>query len=316
MLTRRKAFLYKVEGTKGVDAAPVAPDDVIIPNGDLNISIPTEQDTGEGDLKSTFGPGESVTIKQAMSIEISTRVRGLGQGASALLVPSIHAMLMASGHDYNPTGDGSATPRAVVYTPTSVEASLKSATGYFYEDGLLYKLIQAANNLSFEASMTALMAKGTAQAGYLAPTVVAIPAISAQTEEVFRMTSTLCAVTDEGTPINIGSFTFDPGVDIQESYATGEHFFEVANRNPTLVIDPKAVATADDWNALTNATSVEIIATFTNSIGETLVFHFPRAVPSDMSSGDRAARITRGKTFSLKETATDDQYSITWTSVL
>ncbi len=80
MLTRRKVYLSKVEAVKGTDSVPVVASDLILPNGDLAIAIPTEQDSGEGDLKGTYGPGDSVTTKQSMSIEITTRVRGLGQG--------------------------------------------------------------------------------------------------------------------------------------------------------------------------------------------------------------------------------------------
>ena len=316
MLTRRKLFLYKVETTKGTDAAPDTTNDLILPNGDLNIAIPTEQDTGEGDIKSTFGPGDSVTIKQSMSLDITARVRGLGQGAAALVTPAIHAMLMASGHAVTTAGNGTSVARSAEYKPTSVAASLKSATGYFYEDGLLYKLLASQNALSFEASMNALMAKSPVQAKYTAPTVVALPAWTAPTQKIFRMTNTLCAVTDAGSPINIGAFTFDAGADVQELYETGNQEFNVVNRNPTIKIDPKAVATAADWLALTNATSAQIIATFTNELGETLVFTAPKAVPTEISPGDRAGQITRQKTFSLKETTGDDQYTIKWTAVL
>jgi len=316
MKTRNKVFLHKVETTKGVDAVPDVANDLIILNGDTNISVPTEQDDGADELKGSMGPGDSVTTKQSMSVPASARVRGLGQGASALLVPHMHAALLASGHVVVSAGDGIATPRSATYTPTSVAANIQSATGYFYEDGLLYTLLGAQNDLTFDASMDALKAAYNVQAGYAVPTVAALPAITMPTEEVFRMTSALCSVSEGGAVVNIGAFTFDPGVEVQESNETGAQFFEVANRNPVISIDPRAVASAADWNALTNATSMAIVVTFTNGIGETLVFTAPKAVPTANEPGDRAGNITRQKTFSLKETNSDDQYSIAWTSVL
>lgn len=316
MRTRRKLYLSKVEAAKGVDATPTPAADLIVPNGELNISVPTEQDAGEGDIKGTFGPGDSVTIKQAMSLEVTTRVRGLGQGAGALLVPSIHPWLLASGHTVTQAGNGVATPRSAKYKPTSVEEDLKTTSDYFYEDGLLYKLLGAVGGLSFEASMNALVAKSTRQAKYSAPAVVAFPAFTLPTQEVFRMTSALCAIDEGGGAVNIGAFTFDTQTDVQEAYETGAHFFEVANRNPIITIDPLAVATADDWDRLTDCGSVAIVATFTNSLGETLVFSAPKCVPQEITTGDRAGRITRQKTYSLKETNGDDQYTIKWTSVL
>lgn len=316
MRTRGKVFLYKLESTKGTDASPTPSADLILPNSDINIAIPTEQDPGDGEVKGTFGPGASVTTKQSMSIEIPTRVRGLGQGAGALLTPSIHAALLASGHTVTTAGDGSGTARSAEYKPSSVEANLKSATGYYYEDGLLYKLLGASNGLSFEAAMNALICKFTPQSKYTAPAAVALPSWAAPTQEVFRMTSALMAITEGGGTINIGAFTFDTGTVVGEAYETGQHYFEVGDRKPTIKIDPRAVANVNDWTALTNCTSAQIIATFTNSLGETLVFTAPKCVPMEIASGDRAGRITRQKTFSLKETSGDDQYTIKWTAVL
>lgn len=316
MLTRRKVLLVKVESAKGTDAVPTPSADLILPNGDLNIAIPTEQDMGDGDIKGTFGPGDSVTTKQAMSLDVTTRVRGLGQGVGALLTPDIHPLLLCSGHTVVTAGDGSATARSATYTPSSVEANLKSETGYYYEDGLLYKLLGAVNGLSFEASMNALMCKATLQSKYTAPAAQALPTWASPTQKIYRMTSALADVSEGGSTVNIGAFTFDTGTDVQEANETGNFYFEVANRNPTIKIDPRAVATAADWLALTNATSVQIIATFTNELGETLVFTAPKAVPQEIAPGDRAGRITRQKTFSLKETAGDDQYTIKWTGVL
>ena len=316
MLTRRKMFLYKVETTKGTDAVPVAASDLILPNNDINIQITTEQDTGESELKSTFGPGDSVTVKQAMSLEIVSRVRGLGQGVGALVTPAIHPLLIASGHAVATAGNGTSTPREATYTPTSVAANLKSASGYFYEDGLLYKLLGAVNTLSFEASMSALTVKGTVQAPYLVPTVAALPSFTAPTQKIYRMTSALAVINEAGSPVNIGAFTFDAAPKVEEDYVTGNHSFDVFDRSPSISIDPLAVAAVTDWTRLTNATSIAIVATFTNELGETLVFHAPKAVPMEISSQDRAGRITRQKKYSLKETAGDDSYSIKWTAVL
>ncbi|MBI1397071.1 MAG: hypothetical protein GC151_13930 [Betaproteobacteria bacterium] len=315
MLTRRKMVLAKVETTKGTDASPTAGSNLILPNGDLQIQVPIEQDTGAGDLKSTFGPGQSVTFKQAMKLATTVRVRGLGSGASALTEPMIAPLLRASGHDVATAGDGSSTAKSATYTPTSVGANLKSNTVYFYEDGLLYKMLGAVCNLSFEAAMNALIVKAEFQSKYTAPATASFPSFTAPTEEVFRMTNTLCTMSD-GSTINIGKFTFDSGAKVSEAYETGNHEFQVEDREPTITIDPLAIASAADWTALINATSFHLTATFTNSLGETLVFDAPAAVLQEISTGDRAGRITREKKFSLKETSGDDQYSIEWTSVL
>lgn len=319
MLTRNKVLLYKVETTKGTDAVPVVGTDLIRPNGDVTINVPTDVDSGEGELKGTYGPGNPITLKQSMSLDVTSRVRGLGGStATTGAKPDIHPFLIASGHKVVLTGDGTTTVPTATYTPTSVAATIQNlgATGYFFEDGLRYRLLGANNTLSFEAAMNVLTAKMKMQAGYAVPTVVANPVPGADTKEIFRMTSALCTVTEAAAAINIGSFSLDCGVEVAESYETGKHEFLVTGRNPILTIDPRAVATAADWNALTNATSFAVVATFTNSLGEELKFNIPKAVLTELTSGDRAGRITRPRKFSLVETAGDDQYSIIWTGIL
>lgn len=316
-LTRSKVYLEKIESTEGTDSAPVPSSDLVLPNGDVNVDISTDQDMGEGDLKGTMGPGDSTTIKQTMMISIATRVRGLGQGAAALLTPAFHPALLASGHKVTTAGNGTSTARSATYTPSSLLTDMKTATRYFYENGLLYKLLGSVNDLSFEASMGALMAKYKVQSKYTAPAAGALPAWAAPTQKLFRMTSALCVMNEGGSPVNIGSFTFDPGVSIEEANETGIFAFRVADRKPTIKIDPRAVSgSLADWTALTNCTSFALVATFTNEIGETLVFTANKAVPSDIKAGSRAGRQIRSKTFSLKETAGDDQYSIVWTAIL
>lgn len=315
MLSRNKMFLCKVETTKGTDSSPVPASNLILPQGEFNVGVPTEQDTGQGELKGTFGPGASVTIKQGLALDIGGRVYALGQGASALVNPAIHPLLMGSGHAVATAGNGTSTAREATYTPTSVLANLKSVTAYVYEDGLLWKLLGAVNSLSFEASMDALKWKANLQAKYAAPTVVAVPSPVAVAQKIFRMTNTLCVINDGGV-LNVGAFTFDCGAKVEEAYETGLHDVNVTDRDPTITIDPRSVATATEWTALTNATSVNLVATFTNELGETLVFTAPRAVPMEISRGARAGNITSQKKFSLKENTGDDQYSIKWTAVL
>lgn len=316
-LTRAKVFLEKIESTEGTDSVPVPASDLVLPNGDIDIEVPTEQDMGEGDLKGTFGPGDSVTLKQSYGLSMTTRVRGLGVGAAALLVPAIHPALLASGHAVVTAGDGSATARSATYTPSSVQANLKTATRYWYENGLLYKLLGSVNGLSFEASMAALLAKYKVQSKYTAPAAQALPAWAAPDEKIFRMTSALATLSEGGSAVQIGAFTFNSGTTVEETYETGFHGFRVANRAPTIQIDPRAVdGSKADWDALTNATALAIVATFTNELGETLVFTAPKCVPSENAPGARAGRQIRAKTYSLKETSGDDQYEIVWTSVL
>lgn len=316
-LIRSKVFLEKLESAEGTDSLPVPASDLVLPNGDINIELPTEQDMGEGDLKGTFGPGDSVTTKQAFGVSISTRVRGLGQGAGALLTPAFHPALLCAGHTVTTAGDGASVARSAEYKPSSVLANLKTATRYLYADGLLYKMLGSVNDLAFEASMSALLAKFKAQAKYTDPAAQALPAWAAPTQKFFRMTSALATLTEGGSGVQIGAFTFDTGAKVEETYETGFHGFRLADRSPSIKIDPRAVdGSLTRLNQLKAASSIAIVATFTNDIGEALVFTATKCVPSELGKGARAGRQIDTLSYSLKETAGDDQYTIKWTSVL
>lgn len=316
MLARNKLLLYKVETTKGTDAVPTPSANLIMPDGDLNIATAVETDAGAGELKGTFGPGLPVTTKQVLSLDFQGRVRGLGAGVGALVNPDLHPLLMASGHKVATAGNGTSTARSATYSPTSVIADLKSCTGYFYEDGLLWKLLGSACDLSFEAQLgQALKVKSKLQAKYSAPTVVTVPTFTAPAQQIFRATNTLLSFSD-GSTLNIGSFAFDSGTAVEEAYETGLHEFNVVDRAPTVTIDPRAVASVTEWNALAANTSFALTATFTAPNGETLVFTAPRAVLMEVTRQTRAGQIVSQRKYQLCETTSDDQYGITWTGVL
>lgn len=316
MLARNKLLLYKVETTKGTDASPTAGSNLIIPDTDLQIATAVDTDNGAGELKGTFGPGRPVTLKQVLSLDFQGRVRGLGAGAGALTNPDLHPLLMASGHAVATAGNGTSVARSATYTPTSVIANLKSATGYFYEDGLLWKLLGAVNDLSFEAQLgQALKVKGKIQGKYTAPSVVSVPSYTAPTQQIFRATNTLLTFSDGGS-LNIGSFSFDSGTKVEEAYETGLHEFSVTDRAPVITIDPRAVASLTEWNALAANTSFALTATFTAPNNETLVFTAPKAVLMEVSRQTRAGQIVSQRKYQLCETSSDDQYSIVWTGIL
>ncbi|XAI95670.1 hypothetical protein [Microcystis phage Mae-JY22] len=316
MLARNKLLLYKVETTKGTDASPTPSANLIMPDTDLNIATAIESDSGAGELKGTFGPGLPVTTKQLLSLDFQGRVRGLGAGVAALVNPDIHPLLMASGHKVTTAGNGTSTPRSATYSPTSVIANLKSCTGYFYEDGLLWKLLGSVCDLSFEAQLgQSLKVKSKLQGKYTVPTTVGVPTFTAPSQHIFRATNTLLSFSD-GSALNIGSFTFDSGTKVEEAYETGLHEFNVTDRAPMITIDPRSVASATEWNALSANTSFALTATFTAPNGETLVFTAPRAVLAEVTRQTRAGQIISQRKYQLCETTSDDQYEIEWTGSL
>jgi len=317
MLPRNKAFLFKEESTKGADSVPTPADNLIVLYEDSDIAPATEADMAEGELKGSMGPGMPETMKQSCGLPVTVRVRGLGQGVAAQLLPELDPFLKNTGHTVVSAGDGSSTPRSATYSLSSTESDFKTASGYWFEAGLRYRMLAATNGFSIEASMAApVLFKTTIQSAYEAPTVVAVPAITPHPERIFKMTSALVNITEAGGTVNIGQFSFDTGSAPEENFETGNHDFSIFDRSPTITIDPKAVTTAVDWDRLTNSTAVVIVATFTNAVGETLILNAPKCVPVEQSTASRGGRMTRSRKYQLVETTQNDQYTLVWTSVL
>jgi len=296
-----KAFLAKLETTKGTDSVPVAGSDgVRIEKGFA--PTPAAEKIPYDPVKATMGALKSLTGRKTLAIEAPVLVRGSGVAGTA---PEVSALLQACGLVETVSAGVSVT-----YNPTSTAASLKSVSTYSYIDGVLMKGLGAVANASFACTINQpIAANFTVQAGFdTAPTTTA--AVNPTFDTIQPIVMTSADVVSDGTTINVGSFTLDFGNEFGDHYTTGQNEYSVANRKPTITISKDSVSTVADWNALRDGTEFSISATFGATAGNIMTLTASKAVPTSNSLAERNERHTKEIVFELLETSGDDQFSV------
>lgn len=138
-------FLAKIETTAGTDAVPTGAADAVMVGGDITIT-PLDANNIELDrITGYFGANPNLVGPATVKATVSVDLAGSGTAGTAphwgsrLLVAS--AMAEAS----------LTTPTRIEYTPVST--SLKTLTCYYYDDGVLHKLLGAMSNVKFTAKV-------------------------------------------------------------------------------------------------------------------------------------------------------------------
>lgn len=139
---RKTVILAKIETTSGVDAVPTGVANAIQAM-DMQITPLEASNIDTGVLAPWFG--NSVSLVGTASVKCSFSVLLAGAGAAAT-APAWGALLLACGHAET---TGLTAPVRVEYLTAS--DALKTATIYWYDDGLLHKLTGCFGNVKLSA---------------------------------------------------------------------------------------------------------------------------------------------------------------------
>ena len=140
---RNTAILCKVETTVGTDAVPTGGANAMLVS-DLSITPLEANNVDRNLIRGYFGGSEQLVATSFVRCSFTTELAGSGTAATA---PAWGAPLLACAHAEALL----ATPNRVEYTPVST--SLKTVTIYWYDDGLLHKLLGAMGNCRLEAKV-------------------------------------------------------------------------------------------------------------------------------------------------------------------
>lgn len=141
-LIKRTVILFKIETTSNTDAVPTGADNAMQVT-DLSI---TPLDATNVDLNTiTSYLGGGVQLVGTASVKCSFTVP-LAGSATAATAPAWGAPLLACG---NAETTGLITPDRVEYLPAT--NSLKTGTLYYYDDGLLHKVLGCFGNAKLSA---------------------------------------------------------------------------------------------------------------------------------------------------------------------
>lgn len=293
-----RLLLAKVETTKGTDSVPVVGTDAIrIKTGKISMQ---QDSVARPVVKQTMGNLPHLVGKQVTQLELEIELRGSGAAGTA---PEYTDLLQACG-----LLETVVPATSVAFDPLSLNH--KSVSIYWYEDGLLWKMLGAVGKCSFNAQIGAVPTlKFTFMSAYTAPTVVADPTGAAYQSSVPIVMSSADVIND-GAAIKVGSFSMDDGNDVQHHYTTGQNEFVIADRQPKIKITKDSISTAAEWTALNNATNAALSATFGSTAGSRLVLTAPVARRESVANGVRSDRTTLEISYGLFESTGDDQFKL------
>lgn len=291
-------LLAKNEATKGIDIVPAPGSDAVrVVSAEIAVNAESIE---RPVVKPTMGMLPHLIGKKSLQLTIEVELRGSGAAGAA---PDFGPLLRACGLDETIVASTS-----VAYDPLT--SSHEAVSIYWYQDGILWKLIGAVGTVSMAYAMNSITKLTfVMSAPYLAPTTVAYPG-----GETYQTTPPIVAsnadVVSEGGVIKVGSFEMDVANDVQEHYATGLHEFTVADRQPTFKLSKDSVSTIADWTALTGETDVALSAVIDGGVGNKATLTGDVARRTTVAPGLRAERYLREVEYNLYETSGDDQLQL------
>ncbi len=291
-----RLLLSKIETTKGTDSVPVVGIDAVrIKTGKIVLS---QDSVAINAVKQTMGHLPHLVGKQTVQLDLEVDVKGSGAAGTP---PEVADLLQACGLVETIVAATSAS-----YDPsTSVQ---KTVTMYWYEDGLLWKLLGAVGKCSLNAQIGATPTfKFTFSAPYAVPTAVTCPT-GAVYQAAAPIVMSSADIINDGSAIKVGAFSLDDGNTIQHHYTTSNSEFVIADRAPKVKITKDSISTIAEWTALNAGTNAALSAQFGATAGNKLVVSAPVARRETVASAARADRPTLGTSWGLYESVGDDQY--------
>lgn len=133
----------KVETTTGVDAAPTGAANAVLVS-DVSITPLDAQAIGRNLIRGYFGGSEQLVGPASVKISYTVELAGSGTAATA---PA-----------WGPLLQGCAAAEGILSTPARVEYSpvstgLKSLTQYYYDDGVVHKVLASMGNCTLSAKV-------------------------------------------------------------------------------------------------------------------------------------------------------------------
>jgi hypothetical protein len=140
---RQTVILGKIEGTAGVDAVPTGADNALLISN-MSITPLEAQNVDRAVVRGYMGASEQLVGPVNKKLSFDVELAGSGAAATA---PAWGALLQACAFAEALL----TTPNRVEYTPIS--DSLKTATFYYYDSGVLHKLLGAMGTVKLSAKV-------------------------------------------------------------------------------------------------------------------------------------------------------------------
>lgn len=140
---KNTVILAKPETTAGTDAAPTGAANAILVS-DMNISPLDAKNIDRKLVRGYFGASEQLVGSASVKVSFTVELQGSGVAGTP---PALGNLLLGCG-----MAEASlSSPSRVEYTPVS--SALKTLTIYYYDDGVLHKLVMAMGSFTLSAKV-------------------------------------------------------------------------------------------------------------------------------------------------------------------
>lgn len=295
-LTAKNTFLLKVGSAPSATEVVTTSKDVIISPKAKTIEY---SDIGSGKR----GNVKTVTVSDWTTADFSVEVKARASGAAGT-APKIAHMLKACG-----LGETIVASTSVTYAPSS---SFTAATAKGYVDGYKRDITGIAGNFTFGGSVGDFVNFNFALKGFttLTESAEANPAVTLDANKLFIIES-ITAFTIAGTEIDIKSFEFDLGNDIQETYAANIKEYYIKDFKPTIKVSAiKTAGNQTHWSDLTANTKKELKVVLGTAAGNKLTLTASFCNPMDVSESDDNGKVAYDATWLCENSAGSDNFSL------
>lgn len=255
--------------------------------------------------KRTFGPSPAQFDAAAATVGLKLGVPVRRPAAGGSVPPDIAELLIACGLTETINVGASVVYSAT--TPSDLNAA-PSATLEVYEAGKKYTLAGTRGDFTLSGKPgSPVMLQADLKAKWSLPAAnVSVPAVAAPTGLPLVFSGAL-AITEDGAAIDVGSFEFSLGNQVEEDVSSSGLRIIILNRTPVLKINPLAVATVAEWDKLTSGTVAAFVADFNG-----MKLNIGKAQLVEQGSEERAGRLVRSRTWECLETTGDDMFTLTF----
>ena len=297
-LTARSTLLVSTAGVPATTDV-ITTDNKVLVNPKAN-SI-TYNDIGNGSL----GNEKSIINDDYVTADFSADVlaRPSGTAGSA---PSYAELLKICG-----MGETVDAGISVTYAPTT---TFVNATAKAYLDGSVRTITGMVGDISFSGNVGEIAKFSFSLKGFtdFAETTEANPAVTLDSNANLIVKS-VTAITVGGTEIDLKSFDFSLGNDIQETYALNKKEFYINDYKPTVKVTAvKTKGNATHWTDLAANTKKSVVVVLGSGAGGVLTLTFPFCQPSDANESDDSGKVVYDQTWTCENSAGNDNYSIVY----
>ena len=295
-ITTKNTFLVSTSGTP-------ADTDVITTNGIVFVNPKAKSITYSDIGNGLLGNEKTIVNNDYVTADFTVDVNAKGSG-SAGSAPKYAELFKLCGLDETIDSDTSAT-----YTPAS---SFVQGTALAYMDGAKREVTGIAGTFTFGGNIGEIPKFSFSLKGFttLDETAEENPSVTLDSADNLVIKS-ITAITVGGTEIDLESFTFDMGVDIQEAYALNKKEFYISDYKPTMKVTAiKTKGNSAHWTELNNNTKKAVVVTLGDTDGNIIELSAPYCSPSDASESDNNGIVKYDRTWACENSAGGDNFSI------